>query len=75
MYCSNTAGPEAEPEPEDLLDELLTSIQRLDAASWAKAERMVFDKVLSGWQITAQLRSTDTYKTAVTTEREPDNGA
>jgi hypothetical protein len=75
LYCSKTAGPEAEAEAEDLLDELLTSIQRLDAASWAKAERMVFDKVLSGWQITAQLRSTDTYKTAVTTEREPDNGA
>jgi hypothetical protein len=75
LYCSKTAGPDAETEAEDLLDKLLTSIQRLGLASWGKAERTVFDKVLSGWLITGQVRSTDIYKTAVLTERGTDNGA
>lgn len=72
LYCSKTAGADAETEAEDLLDELLTSIQRLGLASWSKAERMTWEKVLGGWQITGQLRSTDIYKTAVITERNTD---
>lgn len=70
LYCARTADAAAETEAEDLLDELLLSIQRLGLASWAKAERMVFDKVLSGWQITGQVRSTDPYRQTVITERE-----
>lgn len=75
LYCSKTKDAEAEAEAEDLLDELLLSIQRLGLASWSKAERTVFDKVLSGWQITGQLRSNDIYKAAVIQERETPNGA
>lgn len=69
LYCARTADAAAEAEAEDLLDELLLSIQRLDAATWTKAERMVFDKVLSGWQITAELRSADIYRQTILTER------
>lgn len=69
LYCARTADAAAEAEAEDLLDELLLSIQRLDAASWAKAERMVFDKVLSGWQVTAELRSPDIYRSEILKER------
>lgn len=75
LYCSKTANEAAETEAEDLLDELLLSIQRLDAASWSKCERTSFDKVLGGWQITAQLRSADIYRQAVITEREADSAA
>lgn len=74
LYCARTADAPAEVEAEDRLDELLLSIQRLGLASWTKAERMVFDKTISGWQITAQVRSTDIYRQAVLTEREPSNG-
>lgn len=69
LYCARTTDELAEAEAEDALDELLLSIQRLGLASWGKAERMVFDKVLSGWQITGQVRSTDPYKTAIRNER------
>ena len=75
LYCSKTADAAAEDEAEDLLDKLLTSVQRLGLASWDKAERMVFDKVLSGWQVTGKVRSADPYKTAVIQEREVTNGA
>jgi hypothetical protein len=75
LYCSKTADEAAETEAEDLLDELLMSIQRLGPASWSKAERMTFDKVLSGWQVTAELRSADQYQQTVRAEREQDNGA
>lgn len=74
LYCAKTADAAAEAEAEDALDELLLSIQRLGLASWDKAERMVFDKVLSGWQITGQVRSADAYKTTIRVEREA-NGA
>lgn len=75
LYCSKTKDSEAEAEAEDLLDELLLSIQRLGLASWSKAERTVFDKVLSGWQVTVALRSADIYKATVIQERELTNGA
>lgn len=69
LYCARTADAQAEAEAEDLLDELLLSVQRLGLATWTKAERMVFDKVLSGWQITAELRSPDIYRQTILTER------
>lgn len=75
LYCSRTTDAAAEAEAEDTLDELLLSIQRVDAATWTKAERTVFDKVLGGWQITAELRSADPYKTVVIQEREADSAA
>ena len=75
LYCSKTADAAAEAEAEDALDELLLSIQRLGPASWSKAERMVFDKVLSGWQVTCQLVSADSYRAAVLAEREIPDGA
>lgn len=75
LYCSKTADAAAEAEAEDLLDELLLSIQRVDAAAWTKAERMTFDKVLGGWQITAELRSPDIYRASIIQEREATSGA
>lgn len=70
LYCARTTDAAAEAEAEDLLDELLLSIQRLGLASWTKAERTVFDKVLGGWQVTAQVRSADPYTPLIRTERE-----
>lgn len=75
LYLSKTADGAAETEAEDALDELLLSIQRLGAATWSKAERMVFDKVLSGWQVTAELLSTNHYQEAIRAERETPDGA
>jgi hypothetical protein len=73
LYCARTADEDAEIEAEDLLDELLISIQRLGLASWSKAERMIFDRVIGGWTITAQLRSTDHYRQTILTERATTN--
>lgn len=69
LYCSKTADAAAEVEAEDRLDDLLMSIQRLAPASWDKAERTVFNKVISGWTVTGQLRTTDIYSQAVRAER------
>lgn len=69
LYCAKTADAAAEAEAEDALDDLLVSIQRMDAATWSKAERTTFDKVISGWQVTAELRTTDHYRDTVLKER------
>lgn len=69
LYTSRTAEEAAEQEAEDLLDELLLSLQRLGLVAWSKAERMIFDNVITGWQITCHLGSTDIYRQAVLAER------
>ena len=66
LYLPKASNDDAaETEAEDALDDLLTSLQRVKGASWSRAERQVFDQVISGWQITCQLASEDVYRQAV----------
>jgi len=69
LYLAKTADEAAEDEAEAALDKLLTSLQRLGKVTWTKAERMVFDNVISGWQITCAAGSNDIYRQAVLAER------
>lgn len=69
LYLSRVADAAAEDEAEAALDKLLTSLQRLGKVHWTKAERMVFDNVISGFQVSATMGSTDTYRQAVLAER------
>lgn len=65
LYLSRTADEAAEDEQEDALDDLLTSLQRCKGATWTRAERQVWEQVISGWQITCQFASEDIYRQVV----------
>lgn len=65
LYVSRTEGADAEAEADDALDALLLAIQGIPGLAWSRAERMVFDNVFTGWQITATGVSTNVYRQAV----------
>jgi hypothetical protein len=69
VYLPKTDGDGAEAEGDEALDELLLTLQRIPGVAWSKAERTVFDNVISGWQITAAVNSKNYYRQAVLAER------
>jgi hypothetical protein len=59
----------AEDAADDLLDQVLMSLQRLDVLTKVTAKRVVLADKFQGWTITAEWLSNDIYKTQVHTER------
>lgn len=54
---------------DDALDEVLLSIQRLDALNVTEAKRAVFEERMPGWQIAVEAYSQNIYRSAVQNER------
>lgn len=66
LYGAKAAEEAAETELDGALDEVLLSLQRLDFVTFKTATRQEFDGgVIAGWQITATLITTNTYKQAL----------
>lgn len=63
-----TPGAASEDELDDLLDDVLISLRRLETVALVKAERKVLADVFQGWEIACTWTSQDYYKTAVLNE-------
>lgn len=68
-YGTKTLGEAAEDELDDLLDDILLSLQRIDGLYGIEAKRSVFKESFHGWTITCTADSPNVYKTAVLNER------
>jgi hypothetical protein len=68
-YGKRTQGEAVESELDDVLDDIMLSLQRLDRVYDIKATRSVFKDSFQGWAITCTVSSGNVYKSAVLTER------
>jgi hypothetical protein len=74
-YAVGAATAKAEDALDDLLDEVLLSLRRLDVVTLGKAERKVLADVFQGWEISCTWTAQDYYKSTVNNERNAANGA
>lgn len=68
-YGKTKLGTDSEVELDDLLDDILLSLERLAGVTFLKAERKVFKDAFQGWTVTLTADSENVYKTTVRTER------
>ena len=68
-YGGKREGEAVEDELDDLLDDIMLSLQRLERVYDIKATRSVFKDAFHGWSITCAVSSENVYKTAVLNER------
>lgn len=68
-YVSRTQGDEAEAEAEDLRDEVLLALQRVEGLDWTGAQRVNFaDGAFIGYSITVVYLSVDVYENTIREE-------
>jgi hypothetical protein len=68
-YGKKTQGEAVEDELDDLLDDIMLSLQRLERVYDITAKRSVFKDAFQGWAITCTVSSGNVYKSTVLTER------
>jgi len=68
-YGKATLEERAEAELDDLLDDILFSLQRIDGVTFDSAERTVFADSFQGWTIKCHADSKNVYTTTVRSER------
>jgi hypothetical protein len=67
-YAGATIEERAEAELDDLLDDVLLSLQRVDGVTFDTAERSVFAESFQGWTVKCHCDSPNVYKSQVLTE-------
>lgn len=67
-YVGKALGEEAEDALDDLLDDVLLSLQRVEGVTVTKSERTVFKDVFQGWDITCYADSANVYKQTILAE-------
>jgi hypothetical protein len=68
-YGQKTMGEKVEDELDEMLDDIMLSLQRLERVYEIKATRTVFKDTYQGWSITCSVSSGNVYKSAVLDER------
>jgi len=68
-YGQKTMGEKVEDELDEMLDDIMLSLQRLERVYEIKAARTVFKDTYQGWSITCSVSSGNVYKSAVLDER------
>lgn len=68
-YGKKSMGEAVEDELDDVLDDIMLSLQRLDRVHDITAKRSVFKDSFQGWAITCTVSSGNVYKSAVLDER------
>ena len=69
-YGAKTVGAGAEDELDDLLDDLLLSLERFPGFILTRASRQSFAKdSIAGWQITGSVLSPNVYRSTIQSER------
>jgi hypothetical protein len=68
-YGKKVIGEAVEDELDDLLDDIMLSLQRIDGVYDVKAKRSTFKDSFHGWTITLHVDSENIYKTVVLNER------
>ena len=68
-YVSKTQGEAVEDSADDLLDDIMLSLQRIEGVYGITAKRTVFKESFHGWAITCTADSPNVYKQTVLTER------
>ena len=68
-YVGKTQGEAVEDDSDDLLDDIMMSLQRIDGVFGITAKRSVFKDAFHGWAITCTADSPNVYKSAVLDER------
>lgn len=69
-YGAKTVGAGAEDELDDLLDDLLLSLERFPGFILTRAARQSFaNDSIAGWQITGTVLSANVYRSTILTER------
>jgi hypothetical protein len=67
-YAGATIEERAEAELDDLLDDVMLSLQRIEGVTFDSAERAVFADQFQGWTVKCHADSANVYKTQVLTE-------
>ena len=67
-YGAATLEERAEAELDDLLDDILLSLQRVDGVTFTSAERTVYAESFQGWTVKATADSPNVYKSTVLSE-------
>jgi hypothetical protein len=67
-YAGSTIEERAEAELDDLLDDIMFSLQRIDGVTFDTAERAVFADQFQGWTIKCHADSANVYKSTILTE-------
>jgi hypothetical protein len=68
-YGKKSTGEGVEDELDDVLDDIMLSLQRLERVYDITAKRSVFKDSFQGWAITCTVSSGNVYKSAVLDER------
>ena len=68
-YGKKSTGEGVEDELDDVLDDIMLSLQRLELVYDITAKRSVFKDSFQGWAITCTVSSGNVYKSAVLDER------
>jgi hypothetical protein len=68
-YGAATLEEKAEAELDDLLDDIMLSLQRIEGVTFVSAERTVYAENFQGWTIKATADSPNVYTATVLTER------
>jgi len=68
-YGQKTQGEGVEDELDDLLDDIMLSLQRVEGVYDITAKRSVFKDSFQGWAITCSADSANVYKSTILSER------
>ena len=68
-YGKKSMGEGVEDELDDLLDDIMLSLQRIEGVYDITAKRSVFKDSFQGWAITCSADSANVYKSTVLNER------
>jgi hypothetical protein len=67
-YAGASIEEAAEAELDDLLDDVMLSLQRIEGVTFGSAERAVFDGKFQGWTVKCHADSSNVYKSTILTE-------
>ncbi len=67
-YGKATLEERAEAELDDLLDDVMFSLQRIDGVTFDSAERTTFNDAFQGWSIKCHADSANVYKSTILSE-------